>query len=194
MCVCVCVCVCVHTAIWYLLGPQKWWLLLLYVIDDDYEDDKSYWTPPVSFFKLCLTLVNSLSTSHPSVLLYWKENNEKMQSIFYSSSAFDNPQEFNTNTYLAFQTPTKIFGHPHSTPIQPVASAVPKTPPHTPPSCHRFSQNSHGPAPTLTQVIWVSVGDVCTIPHQFNVKTPARDSWRASCKPYHFHSKIFITN
>lgn len=105
----VCVCVCIAEC--YLLGPQKWWLLLPSVVDDDYdEDNKSYWTPPALFFRLHLSLINLLSMSHPSVLLHWNENSEKMQSIFYSSGAFD-PQELNTNTYLSFQTPTKVFTH-----------------------------------------------------------------------------------
>lgn len=56
------------------------------------------------------------------------KNSEKMQSIFYSSGAFD-PQELNTNAYLGFQTPTKVLHTLHLTRIQTVASTVLKSHP-----------------------------------------------------------------
>ena len=188
--VCVCVCVSVCTAECYLLGPQKWWLLLPSVVDDDYEDnDKSYWTPPALFFRLHLSLINSLSMSHPSVLLHWNENSEKMQSIFYSSGAFD-PQEFNTNTYLGFQTPTKVLHTLCLTRIQTVASTVPKIPSHPPPRCHRVSEFTQ----TGTHILPGHLGECgwCLYDSTSSV-------WKflpgtADEQPYHFHLKISITD
>ena len=74
----------------------------------------SYWTPPELFFKLHLSLINSLLTSHPFALF----QGLLCKAFFYLSSAFANPQGVNTDIHLPSQTHTDIAHlHPDVTPF-----------------------------------------------------------------------------